>query len=669
MKGSGTMAVLLGIDTGGTYTDAVLLDEETDLLVARAKALTTRPDLSVGIGHAIEKVLEASDASPQSIAMVSMSTTLATNALVEGFGGRVGLILIGFEEEEIARAGLRDAVGTDPVIFATGGHTHSGAQALPLDENSISGGLETFSGVTGVAIASKFSTRNPEHEQRTREIVREALSVPVTCSHELSKALGGPKRAVTAVLNARLVGLIDRLIVATEAHLAARNIQARLMVVRGDGALISAEQARERPIETILSGPAASVAGAQWLTGLQDAMVSDIGGTTTDICLLRGGLPKIDPKGAKVGPFRTMVEAVAMRTFGLGGDSEVHPETGLEGGVRLGPQRVIPVSLFAKQYPEIAQKALDHAMSLAIPPEDSAKFVLALSEEIPDGLDPRETALLARLSEGPLPVLELLTSRLEVPALERLITRGLAARAGVTPSDASHVLGTLDAWDGIAAEKAIALLSKRRTGNGQPLASGPLEMANLIIDQLTNQSVSALLETAFAEEGWDAPDQLAEHPLLISGLSGHRDILNIKAGLALPIIGLGASARSYYPAIGERLGCDVNLPMDGGVANAIGAVVGQVTHHAEGTVTSGGEGAYLVHVAEGPQRYDSKTAAFEALRTALTANVKADAKAAGVDDMRLSENLDVREANVEARAMFIEAKMRITVRGRPRIAE
>ncbi len=131
------------------------------------------------------------------------------------------------------------------------------------------------------------------------------------------------------------------------------------MVVRGDGALVSADLAREKPIETILSGPAASIAGARWLTGETDALVSDIGGTTTDVCLLRDGRPKIDPQGARVGPYRTMVEAVAMRTTGLGGDSEVHVVEGLDGGLRLGPRRLMPISLAATQFPALVHAVLD----------------------------------------------------------------------------------------------------------------------------------------------------------------------------------------------------------------------------------------------------------------------------------------------------------------------
>src|SRR5690606_9164098 len=132
-----------------------------------------------------------------------------------------------------------------------------------------------------------------------------------------------PRRAVTAALNARLTGMIAGLIAGAEAMLAARGIRAPLMLVRGDGSLVAAGFARARPIETILSGPAASLVGAAHLTGLSDAVVSDIGGTTTDIGLLGASRPAVAAEGASVGGYRTMVQAVDMSTHGLGGDSEV----------------------------------------------------------------------------------------------------------------------------------------------------------------------------------------------------------------------------------------------------------------------------------------------------------------------------------------------------------
>lgn len=194
-------------------------------------------------------------------------------------------------------------------------------------------------------MASQFATRNPAHEQRVAELVAAVTGRPVSASHNLSAKLNGPKRALTALLNARLIGMIDRLIGRAEDQLRSLGINAPMMVVRGDGALMSSAQARERPIETILSGPAASLVGARWLTGAETALVSDIGGTTTDVALLRDGRPAIDPAGAQVGLYRTMVEAVAMRTHGLGGDSEVHfTSQGLTAGVTLGPKRLLPIS-------------------------------------------------------------------------------------------------------------------------------------------------------------------------------------------------------------------------------------------------------------------------------------------------------------------------------------
>jgi len=663
------MTLLLGIDTGGTYTDAVLVDDDADAVVAKAKSLTTRPDLSDGIGAAIDIVLHDSGAAAQDIAMVSLSTTLATNALVEGQGGRVALIFIGFDAAELQKADLAEALGDDPVVFIDGGHSHSGSAIAPLDTDTLRASLDPISdGLTGVAIASRFATRNPEHEITARDMVRQMLGVPVTCSHELSQALGGPKRALTAVLNARLIGMIDRLIDATETHLIKRGIDARLMVVRGDGALISADLARERPIETILSGPAASIAGAQWLTGAQSALVSDIGGTTTDVCVLKDGLPKIDPQGAKVGKYRTMVEAVAMRTFGLGGDSEVSICAGLSGGLVLGPRRVMPVSLLAKNFPDTVHGALDRAMALGAPPSEATRFVVPQYRELPIGLDPREATVAARLLDGPNRWSDAVQSRIEEPALGRLVQRGFVMIAGVTPSDASHVLGRLNDWDRDAAHKALTLFAQQRIGSGDRVSNGPDALATSIIDQLTKQTSWAILETAFAEDGWAEPAVMARHSLVTSGLKKHHQTVRLDVGIAMPVIGLGASAQSYYGAVGDAVGCPTILPDDGGVANAIGAVVGQVSIHAEGSVTSAGEGAVRAHLPDGPQQFGDKDIALDALRAALIEQTTRQAKASGVDDVRITETLDLRQADVEAQTLFIEATLRITARGRPRIA-
>ena len=666
------MALLLGVDTGGTYTDAVLIRDEA-VVVASAKSLTTRHDLAIGVGAAVRAVLAEADVAPADISLASLSTTLATNALVEGQGGRVALIYIGFREKDLQGHGLAEALKGDPCIVLTGGHNHAGGEAAPLDEAGLKTFLETHKDeVSGFAVASQFATRNPAHEVRAAELVARITGRPVSASHQLSAKLNGPKRALTAVLNARLIGMIERLIGRAEDTLVDLGITAPLMVVRGDGALISSGQARERPIETILSGPAASIVGARWLTGADLALVSDIGGTTTDVALLKDGRPKIDPAGARVGPYRTMVEAVAMRTTGLGGDSEVHfVSEGLQGGVTLGPKRLLPVSLVALDAPEVVHAALDKQLRSATPGEHDGRFVRVVQGVSREGIGPREEVLLERIGEGVHPLGDILRARVEHGALKRLVERGLVQVAGVTPSDASHVLGRVMEWDAGASRKALQLFGRRRTGSGNVLSNSEDDVAEMIIDRLTHQTALALLETGFDEEEApfeEQPEVLARHVLMQRGMAGHQGLVKVETGLNVAVIGLGASASSYYPAVGKHLNCEMILPVHAGVANAIGAVVGRVTMRQNGTVTSPSEGRFRVHLADGPQDFGDQDSAMDLLETVLRDEAMAQAKVAGAEDIQVSVTRDIRSADVESRKVFIEATITVEAAGRPRIA-
>lgn len=666
------MTVSLGVDTGGTYTDAVLIRDEEEV-IASAKALTTRQDLAIGIGEAVGAVLAQSGVAPQDIAMAALSTTLATNALVEGQGGRVALIYVGFRARDLEAHGLEEALRGDPGLLLEGGHDHAGAEASALDEARLRDFLKTHGPtVSAFAVASRFATRNPAHEQRVAALVAEVTGRPTSSSHQLSAKLNGPKRALTALLNARLIGMIDRLIGRAEHQLRAVGVTAPLMVVRGDGALMSSEEARARPIETILSGPAASLVGARWLTGAQTALVSDIGGTTTDVALLRDGRPAIDPEGARVGPYRTMVEAVAMRTTGLGGDSEVHFNAeGLTAGVTLGPRRVLPVSLIAVEAPDVVHRALDAQLSNVLPSEHDGRFVRALPGQEAEGLTPREADLLARIGGAVHPLGDLLRARVESGALARLVGRGLVQIAALTPSDASHVAGHLSIWDSAAARKALALFGRRRGGSGLRFCPEPEALAQIIIDRLTAQTSRALLEAAFAEEdpGFGLPPELlAEHVLLQRGLKGHRGILRIDAGLNLPVIGLGASAPTYYPAVGDALNTLMILPAHAGVANAIGAVVGRITLRESGSVTAPAPGLFRAHLPEGPQDFHEETEAVARLEAALTEKAGRRAAQAGAAEIDRRVTRDIRRAEVEGQETFVAAEITVEVSGRPRVA-
>ena len=665
------MSFILGVDTGGTYTDAVILEDE-ERVIAFSKALTTHSDLSLGIGSAIQKAVKQRNTAPEKISLVSLSTTLATNALVEGQGDRVALVMIGFQDSDLEKHSIFDALKGDPFLVIEGGHNYAGFEKSPLAKNKLSRWVSEIKGVSAYAVCSQFAVRNPEHELEAAEIIRKLTDKPVSLSHQISAKLNGPKRALTAVLNARLIALIDLLIIKAEHVIKSLGILAPLMVVRGDGALISAAQAREKPIETILSGPAASIVGARWLTGETEAIISDIGGTTTDIAVLKGGKPAIDPRGASVGPYRTMVEAVAMYTFGLGGDSEVKLGLeGLGGDISLGPKRVIPVALAASIEPDLIHQTLDNQLKNETPNDFDARFIRRTRASTEPVLSERDDKVYRRIGEQFYPMSEVVKSRLDLQSVIKLVSVGVAQISAVTPSDASHVLGKSNAWDKEAAIKAIDLFARRRNGSGEFLAGSTAQMAERIVCQLTEQTSSSILEMAFSEEKvdfGDKPDVLAKHPLTQFGLAGYSDLIKVNVGISKKIIGLGASAPTYYPAVGTELNCEVILPEYAGVANAIGAVVGKIVMRESGVISSPSEGKYLVHLDGKPVNFTSEAEALKVLEEKLTEKSIQKAKEAGAENVTVNIDREIKTANIENRAVFVEANVLVEASGRPRIS-
>ncbi len=672
--------LFLGIDTGGTYTDAVLWAEghaptsggAPGQVVAKAKALTTRHDLAVGISGAVDRVLAEAGVDPAAIKLASMSTTLATNALVEGQGGRVALVMIGFDEADLARDGLKAALGSDPVLFCPGGHDVHGRDA-GLDLSALAAALPELGGsVSGFAVCAYFATRNPAHEIAARDMIRDATGLPVTTSHELSSKLGGPRRALTTLLNARLISMIDRLVAATEGFLARRDIACPLMVVRGDGALVSAAFARQRPIETILSGPAASLVGARHMTGLDNAVVSDIGGTTTDVAVLDRGRPRLDPEGATVGGYRTMVEAVAMRTFGLGGDSEVALEAGaLDPKILLGPRRLLPLSLAGMAHGAAVTDALERQLRAPNPGRLDGRFAVrtGVPERLAAGLTAPEAKLYAAVGAVPLALDALLTSTAQIATVNRLVARGLIHVAGFTPSDAAHVLGRQSNWDPAAARLGAELFARRRDGRGQFIAASPEAFSERVLVALTRQSAEVILETAFAEDGFDGAATVA-HALVQRAVDGDYGIAWLSVALDRPVIGLGASAPLHYAGLPALVGNDCAVPADADVANALGAVVGQVRVSAEATVSQPSEGIFRLSVGDdAPRDFSGEDEALAEAEARVRAIVSERALAAGTDAAEISVARDVKASTVEGRRMFVEARLTATASGRPRIAE
>jgi N-methylhydantoinase A/oxoprolinase/acetone carboxylase beta subunit len=662
----------LGLDTGGTYTDAVLLEGGHNV-VASAKALTTREDLAVGLAEAIRAILPQLPRgyARRDIRLVSVSTTLATNAVVEKRFNPIASILIGFDERMTERSGLLGGRADSPVLRIAGGHAATGEEAAPLDEPSLRDGVRRLDpAVEAFAIASLFSVRNPAHELRARAVVRELTHKPVTCAHELSSKLDAPRRALTAALNARLTPQIRHLVEAVQRVLSQEHIAAPLMVVKGDGSLMSAEVALECPVETILSGPAASVVGAGFLTGLKDFCVSDMGGTTTDIAVLAAGRPVINVEGALVGGWRTMVEAVDVHTYGLGGDSEVRIDS--HGHLQVGPRRAMPLSLLASQWPALLE-VLRRQSVLDPPPERAGRFALRSgAPESGTRLTGIQQELWDALASGPQLVAGLIPSASRRRALDALADAGLVLYSAITPSDAMHVLGQQSGWNREAAELGLRVLAvEERNVRRLAVASSALELCERIHEYVVRAAGRAVLTAGLAHDpGLQAGGSgfgALGHRLLEDTVAGgaFSRILDVRFALGIPLVAIGGPVGAYYPEIARRLGAALEIPEHAAVCNAVGAVAGVVSQTVDVLVEQPSDQLYRVYDPAGIRDYDAIEPALEHARRVSHERARAAALGAGAADPSVETAVHEKSVEQSGRAYLVEAIVRSIATGRP----
>jgi N-methylhydantoinase A/oxoprolinase/acetone carboxylase beta subunit len=584
-------AYLVGIDTGGTYTDAAIIDQTNHQILASAKALTTKGDLAIGVNEAMNLALaKVPHIATSEIQLVSVSTTLATNAVVEGHGSAVGVILIGFDAAMIDKTGIAKAFPGVPLLQVQGGHDHNGEERLPLDVANITEFVKLqASNVSAFAIAASFAVRNGSHEKRARDIVAEFTAHPTTVSSELSNALDAPRRALTAVLNARLISRITQLIGAVRRAMVGQGIDCPLMIVKGDGSLSNADAVAARPIETVLSGPAASLVGAKWLSGLDNFIMSDMGGTTTDIGIIANGRPRVAELGAEVGGWRTMVKAIDVKTIGLGGDSEV--QFGFDGFISVGPQRAVPVSLIGQRYPEVitmleADLADNDGGSM------HGKFVLlpfgAHAAPEKAGLNEREQEVLESVIERPQSLRKLAQSSGAQRAIAALRKKGLIQYSCFTPSDAAHVLGLQSNWSAPAAVLAAKLNARFRDMKA-PTDERVQQFCQAVWNKTVALTARVVLEAAFGES-----IQAEEIFKTICEGDTQRGLVRVSLTPSVPLVAVGGPVRVYYSEVARRLGCDVVFAPHCDVANAVGAAAGMVAHSVTVTVDGDGNGAFRV---------------------------------------------------------------------------
>ena len=665
------MAHQLGIDTGGTYTDAVLLDSAGQV-VAKHKSLTTGYDLSVGIGDALANLPTAL---LRKVNLVALSTTLSTNSVVEGRGAPVSVLLPGYNQQQIAKSGLGEIIGGEFITALGGGHDALGNELAPLDTAQAARVIERMRArVSAFAVSALFATRNNAHENQLRELVRELTGLPVACGHELASGLGAPRRALTAALNARMIPYIHNLIESMRKILKQQRIDAPLMIVKGDGSLVNFETALRQPVATVLSGPAASVIGACALSGVRDAIVVDMGGTTTDIAVVADGRPELCEDGARIGDWRPMVRAIRVFSIGLGGDSEVR----FAGALTLSNRRVVPMSLLAHQFPQVVDK-LKRQLKGA-PSARNNRFALRMqqNEALLRALNREEQNAWAALADGPIELESLSEhNRPRLRALAKMERMGLVIYSGFTPSDATHALGLSAHWDADAAKLGAQLWARQMRhlyGCGDwrsdDVQAPCREVATMVVRQICQKLIEAGLNQhdALSEAHAQNLTALLADLALGAADAARAPLFELRFARAHPLIAVGGPAQDYFPEVAKQLRMQLHLPTHFDIANAVGAARGAVVQTAQITVTQPQFGVfYLFH--------KSRPMVFERLEDALTqageiavAEAAALAKTAGAAaiETRLEQNHNHVKHDIDGE-LFVSATITAVATGRPAV--
>ncbi len=579
------MSLGIGIDTGGTYTDAVIYDFETRSVLAKGKAPTTKENLSIGIGQAL-------DALPRElfggVGLVALSTTLATNACVENKGGRAKLILMGTSDGVLEWLDSKKSYGLnrEDILCLD---TRCSFDGQVIDEPDWAQILAEhgpwLADASALSVAEFAALRNGAVcEKNARTILEEKLGLPVVTAHELAAGLNLMERGATAQLNARLLPVIAEFMAAVEQAMAERGLDVKAMVVRSDGSLMVDRLSQIRPVETILSGPASSVLGGRGLVDSPDCLIVDMGGTTTDISIVEENLPAMT-SSIRIGGWKTQIKGVLIHTFGLGGDSRVLV---CEGKVSLDERRVMPLCAAASRWPEIKGQLEALLKRGRTHHQPLYEFLYLLREPAGTGrYTPSELDLIGELRKGPV---MLGGNRVDVYNLtcERLETEGVVMRCGLTPTDIMHLRGDFSRFDTEASRLAVRYLLSihpRYEDDERSLEAFCEEVYDKVCQKLYENIVRIhlghrypnLLESGMGEqldflisESWTQRHDRKKAPFFAYDFRS-----------AAPLVGIGAPTHIFLPRVAEALGTECLIPEHAEVANAVGAIIADVSARAE----------------------------------------------------------------------------------------
>lgn len=571
----------LGIDTGGTCTDSVLFDTTSQTVLATGKALTTKKNLIVGMKQAIDQLPEEQVKCAQ---FVSLSTTLATNACVENRGGKVKLVMIGKIPEDPERIcqkyGFQDA---GDLYFLAGIPGGGNCQEVIPDWEKFIRDLEEFTTCDAVGIVQFYPEWNGSaFEEKAAEIVRKKLGIPVICGSQLFSDINAYQRGAGTYLNARLIPIIHEFLWSVREVLRNKQLEVPIYIMRSDGSLMNEEFAKNHPVETLLCGPAASTMGGIFGQSSRQALVVDMGGTTTDVAIIKDRIPVTVTDGVKIGGWKTFVKGLYIDTFGLGGDTCVRYR---EGKLVLENFRVIPVSYIATKTTDLHKRILEVTKRNLT----NTQFYYE-GFELQKGMlghheySEKEQKVCELLVKGPLLVHEIaeqLRCQVRSIPVERLEQEGAIMRFGLTPTDIMHIKGDYAPYDTEAAKAAVQCFAKF---SGRNAAEVPDEIYESVKQKLHWNLVRFFLSYGVEEYKHGIPEDVIRW-LTYSVANQTDPQLSCLFQTEFDLIGVGAPTDVFLEDVAKRMNTRCIKHPNAKTANALGTLVGQVSVKRSLTIT------------------------------------------------------------------------------------
>lgn len=603
------MRYRLGVDVGGTFTDLLLFDNETGNFW-REKTPSTPHDSSEGILNGVTTITEEAGVDPAEIEFFLHGTTVATNAVLEGKGARVGLVVTeGYRDiMQIARSfvpgGLaawiiwpkpQPLAALEDTVTVAGRMDADGKEVRPLDEDEIRDKLRALkdAGVEAITVSLINSYVNGEHEKRIGEIAHEMMQdIPVSLSHEVLPEMQEYERTLSTVANASVRPVVGKYVSNLRDKLHASGVQGRLSLLRSDGGLMSSQAAEEHPVNILMSGPAGGVTGALWVAknaGFKNILTLDVGGTSTDVALIENLEPR-RVRTTEVGHLSVRASSLDVKTVGAGGGSIAFvPE--LTGALRVGPESAgaepgpvaygkggeqptvtdanvvlgyLPEDLLGGSFKldrDGARKAVQTvADALDIPLMDAARGIIDIVNEnmfgalrmisVQQGYDPRHFALMGFGGAGPL----------HVNAVAKL----MGAWPAISPVSPGVLCALGDATTRMRTETARSFSRLATETKVEELISVLDEMAAQTRAELTNDGIPEgqitsefEVDVRYAGQAFEVPLTIDPDTLRAKGIDGilerfdeeHRRLFTFNMDTPHEIVNLRAVALGEAPQL------------------------------------------------------------------------------------------------------------------------